>query len=69
MTHTLRSTKGFKLEVEPGGQTTVTLDGEVIRGITSYYINKDAEVQELTIELWKTDHQGNMDIMDVVVGY
>jgi hypothetical protein len=62
-----RITKSFKLEVAEGGKAIVTLDGEIIPGVTSYYINNDAEEQELVIELWKADNQGGMEIMNVTM--
>ena len=63
----VRTTKAFKLEVLEGGVVSVWLDGEHIPGISSFYINRDASEQDFTIELWKTDDHGNMDIMNIMV--
>jgi len=66
-TDLVRITRKFKLEILEGGHTTVTLDDEVISGVTSYHVNRDAGEQELSIELWKTDYQGNVDVMNIMI--
>jgi len=64
----IKLTKDFKLEVGEHGDAKVTLDGEVITRVVSFYINKDSDEQNLTIELWRQDDRGDLDIMNVIVG-
>ena len=65
-TDLMRITRKFQLEISEGGKAIIKLDDEVIPGITSFYVNNDAG-EQLSIELWKADEQGNVDIMNVMV--